>query len=491
MKHIIDNDNLHYTFLLFLSFVFLLLFSYSTSPLYLIDGRDSIVFKTMGLAICNGRIPYVDIFDHKGPVFYLIQTMAEYVHWNRWGLFLIQYITLSISSITWYKIAKIYVSPFKSLISILLIFFLYFYMIEGGNFTEEYSLLFISLSFLTTIKILHLEESNNRRFLCIGLCLGCVFFIRPNDAVAFIGGQCLGLFIYYLIYHVYDQISKLILYVGLGVGIISIPICSYFSYHNAMHDLWYCLIEYNTLYSEGLLQMILECFSVAKGKFIPILLSVIALCIESKDKKTLCILLPITILAYIFLGSRLYTHYLIVWIPTVFLMFWIFVFKQKNKLIILFAFFIYCLMPIRSGNILKTPYHYYAHVKSYFNQSNNEKKCIKQSQKLFNNLSIKDRDSIWAYNLAWNNDHNTYKILYQNRIIQCNRTSVIFMADIDSIILEDITRETPKYILFSKQDKLPNRYFFRDSSFIDNHYCVLDTINNPDIILYKRTSWQN
>ena len=48
-----------YFVLLFLpiSVGFLLLYSYSTSPVYRNDAVDSAVFKTMGLAILQGKIP--------------------------------------------------------------------------------------------------------------------------------------------------------------------------------------------------------------------------------------------------------------------------------------------------------------------------------------------------------------------------------------------------------------------------------------------------
>ena len=132
MKRVLNCIFFYHTILVIFSFVFLLLFSYSTSPLYLLEGCDNTVFKTMGLAICNGKVPYVDIFDHKGPIFYLIQTIAESISLNRWGLFAIQFISLSISVVVWHKIANIYLSPKKSTFSVLLMFFMYFYLIEGG-----------------------------------------------------------------------------------------------------------------------------------------------------------------------------------------------------------------------------------------------------------------------------------------------------------------------------------------------------------------------
>lgn len=61
-------------FLLFVCLVFMLICAGFTSPLYPhYTGLDSSVFLTVAKGIVNGRIPYVDLFDHKGPVFYWME----------------------------------------------------------------------------------------------------------------------------------------------------------------------------------------------------------------------------------------------------------------------------------------------------------------------------------------------------------------------------------------------------------------------------------
>lgn len=55
-----------YPLLLFLvSFVFVVLYSRSTSFLYVFEGGDPSVFKQMGRAILKGKIMYIDYFETK------------------------------------------------------------------------------------------------------------------------------------------------------------------------------------------------------------------------------------------------------------------------------------------------------------------------------------------------------------------------------------------------------------------------------------------
>ena len=52
-----------YPLLFLLSFLFLLIQSHYTSPLFRILGGDSNIFASMGHYLLSGQTPYVDYFD--------------------------------------------------------------------------------------------------------------------------------------------------------------------------------------------------------------------------------------------------------------------------------------------------------------------------------------------------------------------------------------------------------------------------------------------
>ena len=60
----------------------------SSSPLYPhYIGADASVFLTVTKGILNGKIPYIDLFDHKGPIFYWMETIG-YFFGGRTGVFI-------------------------------------------------------------------------------------------------------------------------------------------------------------------------------------------------------------------------------------------------------------------------------------------------------------------------------------------------------------------------------------------------------------------
>jgi hypothetical protein len=65
-----------YLFFLVLSFGVLFVCS-ASSPLYPInDWTDVNTYFTMGKGVVHGRIPYRDLFDHKGPLLYLLYAVG-------------------------------------------------------------------------------------------------------------------------------------------------------------------------------------------------------------------------------------------------------------------------------------------------------------------------------------------------------------------------------------------------------------------------------
>ena len=53
-----------------------LVFSPSTSPLYSDWGYDSAMFQTIGKYWAQGHLPYVELFDHKGPIIFFINALG-------------------------------------------------------------------------------------------------------------------------------------------------------------------------------------------------------------------------------------------------------------------------------------------------------------------------------------------------------------------------------------------------------------------------------
>ena len=90
-----------------ISMLFLLFFSTSTSPLYKDYQDDSAIFITVGKVLKDGKVLYKDIFDHKGPVFFFIEYIGQIIYSGRFGMFILQIISMTFSLFMLNKILSI------------------------------------------------------------------------------------------------------------------------------------------------------------------------------------------------------------------------------------------------------------------------------------------------------------------------------------------------------------------------------------------------
>lgn len=70
----IEKNKRIYLYALLIGYACLLMFFCTkSSPLYIInDWYDANAYFTMGKGMMNGAVPYRDLFDHKGPLLYLL-----------------------------------------------------------------------------------------------------------------------------------------------------------------------------------------------------------------------------------------------------------------------------------------------------------------------------------------------------------------------------------------------------------------------------------
>ena len=130
------NSKYYPLLLFFVSFVFVTLFSRSTSFLYVFEGGDPAIFKQMGLALLRGKTLYVDYFDNKGCILYFIQALGLWLGGN-FFILLMQVLSLTITLMIWDKMLALYRDEKGRLIclGIALVLLLCFY--QDGDLTEE------------------------------------------------------------------------------------------------------------------------------------------------------------------------------------------------------------------------------------------------------------------------------------------------------------------------------------------------------------------
>ena len=141
-------------YLFLVALLFVTIFSYTTSPLYNLNGftPDSIIFQIIGKYWVQGSIPYKDLWDMKGTYIYFINAIGYLLTNSRTGIYVIQIIFIWFTLLCIYNIGNQVVAPCLSYFIILLSLASLSYIYEGGNLTEEYILLPLTLSFYYVFK---------------------------------------------------------------------------------------------------------------------------------------------------------------------------------------------------------------------------------------------------------------------------------------------------------------------------------------------------
>lgn len=312
-----------YGILLIAAFLFVFLFSCTTSPLYehhpFWFHGDSGIFQEMGVCLAQGGTPYLDLFDHKGPILWFIQALGIMIS-PRWGIMILQTLFLSATLILWYKSVHILTQRQTAslLISFLGLFFLMVFY-QRGNLCEEWSLPFISLPIFLFILRWKTESSfKHIDCLVIGLCVGILAMIRINNTAPIIG-FVLWHFIYCIKAKEYKRLWIDIALICCGIAIV-LFVCSAFYFikagWNGVYEMFYGTFIFNLLYFGDKQQQ--PFISLLQHYIIPVAFLFIALIplFYSKEKSRLCIPCIISYVVTLFaIGSFEFWHYMMVFIP--------------------------------------------------------------------------------------------------------------------------------------------------------------------------------
>ena len=466
---------------------YLLLYSFSTSPFFIREGGDSAIFKIMGLAVLQGRIPYRDIFDHKGPVLYLIEALGQWMIPGRNGILMLQCLSMSITLMFLFKMAKLFVGNVLSFIWVIVALCIMGVFFHDGNMTEEWNLPYLIVPLYFALSYLSNESGMfhpNKYAFLYGLCFGMAFFIRPNDAVAQVGGVMFGVIVWLFYRKAYKNIFQNVLFFLLGLLIIAIPILIWFGINGALGDLYFGLLEFNAKYSDGLLYMIRSAIGKDKLKFFMFFVVLVVMVYNTSYKRLLFLLLPLLSLIVVFTGTRPYPHYHIVVIQY-FMLFFVFLCLQQNKSIIIcslammIASHIDTLKTARKTprviinyvvSVIKTGQQHYS---PFYEEK--DSLFIVETNKVFKNVPVMDRDSIWNYNLEFD-----VAMLWRQGVTQVNKVTLYSMYKLDERLKkdDDIILKQPKYVLFSEEHPRDSL----DYVFIMTHY---DLVANTDTTVCK------
>ncbi len=233
--------------LIAISFAFVYIFSYSTSFRYSFFGLDSSVFQTVGKYWLEGSIPYKDLFDHKGPIVYVINAIG-YAIYPRSGIMVPQIIFLYLSCLFIWRAMELYSSGKEK------IFFMIFAMVyyaahyQEGNHVTEYSNLFLAVAAYCFLRSLKEDKFPSLYGFVYGFGFGACLLIRLSDA-AQICCQCFLVAVFLLQTRDFKTLWQNVLNFCAGFVAIILPFVIYFAAQDALYDLLYGTILFNLKYA--------------------------------------------------------------------------------------------------------------------------------------------------------------------------------------------------------------------------------------------------
>lgn len=197
------------------------------------------------MLIAKGGIPYLDGFDNKGPVLYILNCIG-YLISKKYGVFFVEFIFMLLYLCVQYAISRRFADVKGSVI--------YTIAASGpmgaffvGNMTEEYALFFISISILIFVDYFLFDKKDWYRIVICGISCGAVLMIRPN---------MIAVWAVFCIYAICLNIRKnksfpvrVFLLFMAGVLLVVIPILIWLGVNGAVEEFWKDYIVYNIGYS--------------------------------------------------------------------------------------------------------------------------------------------------------------------------------------------------------------------------------------------------
>jgi 4-amino-4-deoxy-L-arabinose transferase-like glycosyltransferase len=221
-----------------------------------LPSRDSGVFLYMGWRFLQGDIPYRDVWDHKPPLIYFVDALGlALTPDSLWGVWFFQFIFLALTLFFIYKVLDQAFGTYAALTGAIVLTSGLLTILEKGNVTEEYALVFQALCFWLFLRAWNTDFPLRASF-WIGVLGGLAFNFKQTTIGIWIAYAILLLALRFFQRKspVRDVFSLL-----AGWLVPSLLLIVYLASQNALADYWEQAFLYNFVYigkHEGIRRLI-------------------------------------------------------------------------------------------------------------------------------------------------------------------------------------------------------------------------------------------
>lgn len=232
-----------------LSILFGLFFLTANSPLFRTYGGDSAIFVTLGRSLLSGKIPYVDIFDHKGPLIFFINAFPQLFSRTVTAVWVQEVALLFFSLLIIARMADKLGLRFA--LPAQLVYLAFFGLfIDGGNYTEEYCNFFtiIGLNTCVTYVVSERKSASWMHGFALGIAFSLCMMTRVNNALG-----VSALTIVFALGLGWNRDTRglwknALSFIG-GCALVCVPILLYLWVNGAFEAFYYAAFEHNMMYA--------------------------------------------------------------------------------------------------------------------------------------------------------------------------------------------------------------------------------------------------
>ncbi|WP_108821308.1 glycosyltransferase family 39 protein [Dysgonomonas sp. Marseille-P4361] len=283
-------------------YIFLLLFAFITcyfntlnSPLYFFnEWCDPHIYFSIGKGIFNGKVPYKDLFDHKGPLIYFIYGIGYLIsNASLAGIYILQSCFWFVNLLFAYKIARLFLDKPYSFIIALLYSVLLHTRSESGGSADEFIAPAITVSFYYFLLYFQegLDQKGSKKIMLIqGLTFAFTFLIKFSVCLFWIPPM-IAILYQLIVEKKYPLIILYIKYFTLGFAALFLPFLIYFIINGAISDSIYAYFTFNSMYADTtfnvdvVLNIIARFYRMIKWYYIAFPLIILGVAILLLDNK--------------------------------------------------------------------------------------------------------------------------------------------------------------------------------------------------------------
>lgn len=211
------------------------------------DYTDTWVFQTIAYTMEKGGMPYLDSFDHKGPLLFIINYLGMRLNFSK-GVWIIELLFVFGTFLILYKIARLFCRKITALASVLAAGVLLITFFSGGNYTEEYAMLFIAATLYIFLDFFINQKVSKLRWAICGACFACVCMLRPN-MIAIWMVFCSVTFFSLIKNKKWKPLKDFVLFFIIGFLVTTLPVIIWLAAKNALTSCFEQYILFNLQYS--------------------------------------------------------------------------------------------------------------------------------------------------------------------------------------------------------------------------------------------------